>query len=332
SVPLQILSISLWMEFSLAPCSAPEPRNYVLLVSGTFNPPHRGHVRLGLCAKEQLERLGHSVQAVCWLPVHDNYMLNKQTLAGKCKEGGSELFYPMAQRCEQLRLLLRDQGEGLEAFCHVLDYELRFGAQLLEESPNYWAQRLPEGYLRTVPTKSLLRHFAQHSPLMKSARLGAVFGVDNLIGMASWNAPGELLESTDLVLVAREAATVELRSSPQPLLSELRYFQIQERVDVKYEGKELFGQAVGCFENASASKSAASRLVLLPALGPDEGLSSSCLRKALAECLATCRQHGCASEELLTCLLYHGLRSAAALKREAESADERGERVKRLKV
>ncbi|CAJ1343460.1 unnamed protein product, partial [Effrenium voratum] len=91
---------------------------------------------------------------------------------------------------------------------------------------------------------------------------------------------------------------------------------------------ELFGQAVGCFENASASKSAASRLVLLPALGPDEGLSSSCLRKALAECLATCRQHGCASEELLTCLLYHGLRSAAALKREAESADERGERVK----
>ncbi|CAJ1400549.1 unnamed protein product, partial [Effrenium voratum] len=273
SVPLQILSISLWMEFSLAPCSAPEPRNYVLL-----------------------------------------------------------LFYPMAQRCEQLRLLLRDQGEGLEAFCHVLDYELRFGAQLLEESPNYWAQRLPEGYLRTVPTKSLLRHFAQHSPLMKSARLGAVFGVDNLIGMASWNAPGELLESTDLVLVAREAATVELRSSPQPLLSELRYFQIQERVDVKYEGKELFGQAVGCFENASASKSAASRLVLLPALGPDEGLSSSCLRKALAECLATCRQHGCASEELLTCLLYHGLRSAAALKREAESADERGERVKRLKV
>ncbi len=31
-------------------------------VSGTFNPPHRGHVRLGLFAKERLEKLGHEVQ------------------------------------------------------------------------------------------------------------------------------------------------------------------------------------------------------------------------------------------------------------------------------
>ena len=41
-----------------------------------------------------------------------------------------------------------------------------------------------EGYLRTVPTASLLRHFAQHSPLLAPGkrRLGAVFGVDNLAG------------------------------------------------------------------------------------------------------------------------------------------------------
>ena len=33
-------------------------------VSGTFNPPHRGHVRLGLFAKERLEKLGHEVQVL----------------------------------------------------------------------------------------------------------------------------------------------------------------------------------------------------------------------------------------------------------------------------
>ena len=32
-------------------------------VSGTFNPPHRGHLRLGLFAKERLEKLGHRVEA-----------------------------------------------------------------------------------------------------------------------------------------------------------------------------------------------------------------------------------------------------------------------------
>lgn len=37
---------------------------FVSQVSGTFNPPHRGHVRLGLFAKERLEKLGHKVQAL----------------------------------------------------------------------------------------------------------------------------------------------------------------------------------------------------------------------------------------------------------------------------
>ena len=37
---------------------------FVSQVSGTFNPPHRGHVRLGLFAKERLEKLGHEVQAL----------------------------------------------------------------------------------------------------------------------------------------------------------------------------------------------------------------------------------------------------------------------------
>lgn len=52
------------------------------------------------------------------------------------------------------------------------------------------------GYLRTIPTASLLKHFALKSPLLgEGKRLGAVFGVDNLAG---WGAM--------LILPVREAA------------------------------------------------------------------------------------------------------------------------------
>ena len=37
-------------DFSLTPSAAPPRREYVLLISGTMNPPHCGHIRLGLHA------------------------------------------------------------------------------------------------------------------------------------------------------------------------------------------------------------------------------------------------------------------------------------------
>ena len=40
------------------------PREYVLLVSGTMNPPHAGHVRLGITAADGLCKMGHTVKAV----------------------------------------------------------------------------------------------------------------------------------------------------------------------------------------------------------------------------------------------------------------------------
>ena len=39
----------------LAAAQAPlAPQDYVLLISGTMNPPHSGHVRLGLSAADRL--------------------------------------------------------------------------------------------------------------------------------------------------------------------------------------------------------------------------------------------------------------------------------------
>ena len=55
-------------------------RRYVLLISGTMNPPHQGHVRLGLAAARALEAEGHTVASICFVPVHDNYLHNKVML------------------------------------------------------------------------------------------------------------------------------------------------------------------------------------------------------------------------------------------------------------
>ncbi|CAE7344960.1 unnamed protein product [Symbiodinium natans] len=310
-----------------------DSRSYVLLrpggavegISGTFNPPHRGHVRIGLQTKVHLNALGHHVGAICYVPVHDNYMLNKQTLASKSKSGvpkdelgASEIFFPMARRCELLQELVDQEGPEAKAICHVLDYELRHGTQLLEDSPNYWAKRLPEGYLRTVPTKALLNHFAAHSPLVKDGmRLAAVFGVDNLAGMASWNNPAELLEKTDLVLISRQAEAVQLGQDPSALFSAMRRFQIDAQVVVKYGETELFGSSLGSFENASASGAAS--LFLLPALeGPDEALSSSRVRESVVSNARLLQEHGY-SRMALVRLCQDVLSSAAAL--EAAHAD-----------
>ena len=63
------------------PSDSLPPSRYVLLVSGTMSPPHVGHVRLGLSAAAALRADGHSVDAICFLPVHDNYLCNKARCA-----------------------------------------------------------------------------------------------------------------------------------------------------------------------------------------------------------------------------------------------------------
>ena len=170
--------------FKLEASSPAASRHYVLLVSGTMNPPHQGHVRLGLRAADALRAEGHTVSAVCFVPVHNNYMHNKAAT-----QSSGPLFYPMERRCAMLKALVTAEGTAAADLCHVIDHEGEHSEELLEESPGYWAPKLPAGYLRTVPTVRLIHHFARTSPHLQAAgvRLGLVFGVDNLVGMASWN-------------------------------------------------------------------------------------------------------------------------------------------------
>ena len=186
--------------FKLEAGSPAAPRKYVLLVSGTMNPPHQGHVRLGLRAADALRAEGHTVSAVCFVPVHNNYMHNKAAT-----QGSSPLFYPMERRCAMLQALVTAEGAAAAALCHVIDHEGEHSEELLEESPGYWAPKLPGGYLRTVPTVRLIRHFARTSPHMQApgVRLGLVFGVDNLAGMAPSNPAANPSPAPSLPLTSR---------------------------------------------------------------------------------------------------------------------------------
>ena len=70
---------------SIGPSSPLRQREYALLVSGTMNPPHCGHIRLGLHAAQALAAAGHTVASICFVPVHDNYLLNKLALTAQQK-------------------------------------------------------------------------------------------------------------------------------------------------------------------------------------------------------------------------------------------------------
>ena len=323
----------------LEPSDALKKREYVLFISGTMNPPHIGHVRLGLSAAHKLREVGHEVSAICYAPVHDNYLCNKviakQTSGGKVSVVDT-IAFPMSERCALLRTLLEAEPSADTKLCHVLDYEHSSGdGSLLATSPGYWAPKLPDGYLKTVPTTAVIAHFAAHSPLMRrGARLGVVFGVDNLAGMASWNSPGDLLAQADLVLLARAMPQVKMGRDPSELLSALKYLQIHEAVPVVYEDEELLGGTLGSFENGAAAGNGA--LFMLPALeGADEGLSSTRIREAGAakvaegeECGATAAAGGAAAPPEAI-LAEHGY-PASSLARLLEVATTGEEAVRKM--
>jgi nicotinic acid mononucleotide adenylyltransferase len=306
------------------------PRSYVLLISGTMNPPHRSHIRLGLHAARTLRMRGHGVTAICYVPVHDNYLYNKVALkvsASQAEVNADTMCFPMGQRCQMLQALVQNEDPADAALCHVMDYEHANGRDLLEESPGYWAPKLPGGYLRTVPTTALIKHFAAHSPLLKhGARLGIVFGVDNLAGMSTWNRPAELIAHGDLVLVAREMAKVEFPKDPTDLLRTIKHFVLDSAVPVSFSGSVLFGETAGTFEHEDVSGDAA--MYMLPALeGADEHLSSTKIRNAIVGCLDILAEHGYNTPHALTGVFDRAAHGPDSYRAMGHAAETRGERV-----
>jgi hypothetical protein len=226
---------------------------------------------------------------------------NKVALSG----GGSASVFTAVQRCSMLRALIEQEDGEASTLCRVINYECEHGKELLTESPSYWAPRLPGGYLRTVPTMTLLKHLAHQVALQQTddprsadappPRLAAVFGVDNLAGMATWNEPARLLACADLVLLERGMEQVAFPVSPTSLLAGIHHVDVRACVPVVHGERTFFGRSTGTFRNSTTDRSTAAdgALYLLPALaGQDEHLSSTSIRAAVTDCLVAFDRHG----------------------------------------
>ena len=64
-----------------------------------MNPPHISHVLLGLHAAKELRNAGHTVSAIVFAPVHDNYLLNKISLKQKTDKSGENTGTDAGQLC-----------------------------------------------------------------------------------------------------------------------------------------------------------------------------------------------------------------------------------------
>ena len=162
---------------------------HVVLVPGSMNPPHRGHLSIALHA---CRYLAGTVEAIYLLPAHDNLLHNQ------CRAGGDTPCWDVEARCEMLRGLIVDAAEDDRACppIHVVAYESEHASQLLCNEPGEWAAHLPDGYCKTVPLAELLQHFAASS-LAQGARLAVVVGTAHPV-----NAHADVL----LLPRAREAA------------------------------------------------------------------------------------------------------------------------------
>jgi len=134
----------------------------VVIVPGSMNPPHRGHLSLALHA---CQHLAGTVEAIYLLPAHDNLLHNQARASGDATP-----CWHVEARCELLRGLAADAAAA-DAGCPPIGG--LHASQLLCDERDEWAARLPDGYCKTVPLARLLHHFAA-SGLAKGARLAVL--------------------------------------------------------------------------------------------------------------------------------------------------------------
>ena len=278
---------------------------HIVCVSGTFSPPHRGHVLMAIESARSLRKLGKDVAAVCFVPVHDNYLRNKVSSDEK-----EDIAFSSSQRVAMLKeLIAQEQADDVK--CIALDWECE-NRHLLTESPGYWAKKLP-GYLKTIPTKKLLPAFQStfvRNRFGKDAKAAWVFGMDNLEYMPSWNDVGTIFQSSDLILVCRKKDhdVVKLRSDPKSLLSSFSAVHVSPKasLEVRYKDELVFGHEV-----ETKIGNGTSQIFVLEKLSGDVVLcASSKLRRAMR----VIRQHGyLSSERTLKTLLQHKTRSWATI-------------------
>eukprot|EP00940_MAST-03C_sp_MAST-3C-sp2_P002907 g2907.t1 len=218
-------------------------KDYVVCISGTFNPPHNAHVRMGMDAARKLRRAGRGtidVKAVVWIPVHDNYLWNKLDARDIDGNDNKSCFcMPMQERVKTLKLLIEDEASAVKESLNleVLPFE-DSKSDLLESSPTYGMKKRKNGYLKTLSTANMIRAFKREWVQRRygsRTRLGLVFGIDNLSYMPTWNKPEAIFDTCDLVLVNRPDNCIASSSVAQSI----------ETPGAKDEALPVFGTPCG---------------------------------------------------------------------------------------
>ncbi|GAB5359269.1 hypothetical protein AAMO2058_000529800 [Amorphochlora amoebiformis] len=275
---------------------------YVLVLSGTFNPPHKGHVILGAHSAKIMIQSGNRVRKIIYVPVHDNYMVNK--ILGK--PSANVMFIPMSKRVSSLQRMITDEPQckeiekkGIKQI--VLPYE-NLNPQLLQTSA-IWSQRLKEGYLKTISTSSLIESIGEEYA-KKGLRVAAIFGADLLTYMPKWNNVDNIFKSADLVIIGRAIPRIDFAADPKKFLSNFHKVDVHFKLPVGFQNKTMFGDDLGSYDLKTRGPS---RLFLLPPLpGKDENLSSSRLRKDISEFLQKMQTYGYPPSSVIEVLGFRG--------------------------
>jgi len=286
-------------------------RPYVVLVSGTFNPPHKGHVKIGTHAAKALIETGHTVGKIVYSPVHDNYVVNK-ILSTTDDAGGTDgtLFLPMDVRVKFLKSIIKKEAPSPElkgVSISVLDFEHQ-RPDLLKRT-NVWKTRLSHrgGYLKTISSVDLIKGFGEEYT-KKGYRVAIVFGADLLEWMPKWNAVSHLFRQADLLVISRETDKITFGADPSSLLSNFSTVNVLHILPHTYkDNKVLFGDRKGVFslrsgreknpkteqaEEDKAGKEGSSTLFLLPPLKEAEAMSSTELRNAMQRLIKLATEYG----------------------------------------
>jgi len=256
-----------------------DSKEFVVLISGTMNPPHRAHVLLGINAANYLISQGHTVDSVHFVPGSDNYQWNKIKLKTNSTTEltmADKLTYSMSARVELLNVLISGEPAP-EGFSLVADDFEGTIPECFEDSPGYWAKKLPDGYLQTISTATLIGAFAAKHP---GKRVAVVFGADNLAYMPTWNHLDKIFSVSDLMVVTR--GECRFPTDPSVMLDQFDRVNLAALTEppqfTDHNGEPVLHLPPGKYEKNS---SGVRTMFVLPPIDALESASSTVLRKTI---------------------------------------------------
>jgi len=262
-----------------------------------------------------------------FVPGSDNYQWNKVKceLQNQAEKGtpdrSASLMYGMEARLDLLKGLIESESSlqhprKLSKDCQVVGEDFEGSIpDAFEDSPAYWAKKMPGGYLQTISTSTLVQRFAaQHTA--NGGRIALVYGADNFVYMTAWNNIQNIFQSSDLLIFLR--GEVQFKSASSRIMD--MFARILVEVDPEssgavkeVDGSVLFGDKQGHFEVEDSKGK--STLCVLPALAELESCSSTKLRGDLMERInghpgnsELMALHGYAKEEQVALLVNEGSR------------------------